>query len=153
MAEKEMIRGTGNTCIFSHNLHLSQCMLEGKHPSLPIYWMPNLYINFSSKMAKKIIRVRAEPPFLHLRPGLDINRSRRRPFTLCNMPGLYKKLSAGNDIQGWLSLWKKIWDFWAECLLAGSGISELIGRIFQNKMALVLGRDFQNWEDGEQWLN
>lgn len=85
--------GAGKTCIFFHNWNLSQNLLEGKHPSLPSTWMVNLYINFSYKMAKKMIRVRARPPFLHLRPGLCIDRSRRRPFTLDTMIGLYKNLS------------------------------------------------------------
>lgn len=85
--------GAGKTCIFFHNWNLSQNLLEGKHPSLPSTWMVNLYINFSYKMAKKMIRVRARPPFLHLGPGLCIDRSRRRPFTLDTMIGLYKNLS------------------------------------------------------------
>lgn len=40
-----------------------------------------------------MIRVRAIPSFLHLMPGLDINRSRHRPFTAVIMLGLYKKFS------------------------------------------------------------
>ena len=50
--------------------------------------------------------------------------------------------------------------FLAEGLPAGSKISELHvqnfrtrGRKFQNKMALDLGRDFQNWENWElNWV-
>ena len=37
--------------------------------------------------------------------------------------------------------------FLEEALPAGSRISELLGLEFQNKMALVLGRNFQNWEN------
>ena len=84
--------GAGKTCIFFHNWNLSQNLLEGKHPSLPSTWMVNLYINFSYKMAKKMIRVRARPPFPCLRRGFvqqpklltpkGIDTSRHSPFTM-----------------------------------------------------------------------
>ncbi|MBI2654928.1 hypothetical protein HYX06_00700 [Candidatus Woesearchaeota archaeon] len=89
MAQEKMIRGAGRTCIFSHNSHLSQCVLGGKHPSLPCYWMLNLY----------------------------------------------KKLS----VEKWEA--KEARDFRVEMLV--------LGPEFQNKMALELGRDFQNWENWE----
>lgn len=47
MLKENMIRGTGNTCIFFHNSYLSQCVLEGKHPSSTTYDKYNLYINLS----------------------------------------------------------------------------------------------------------
>lgn len=58
MAEEKMIRGAGRTCIFSHNLHLSQCMLEGKHPSLPIVIKQTHYKNLSP--AKEVIKLGTE---------------------------------------------------------------------------------------------
>ncbi len=42
---EKMIRGAGSTCIFSYNSHLSQCVLEGEHPSLPMKHMCMPYLN------------------------------------------------------------------------------------------------------------
>ena len=47
-------RGTGYTCIFSHNLHFSQCMLEGKHPSSTVGVMQFPYKNLSFKRGMKL---------------------------------------------------------------------------------------------------
>ena len=40
-----------------------------------------------------MIRVRAKPPFLRLRPGLSINQSQHRPFTTAIRIIYYKNLS------------------------------------------------------------
>ena len=57
MDKEKMIRGAGSTCIFSHNSHLSQCVLEGKHPSSTYCIKFDLFINFVDfKAQKKMIR-------------------------------------------------------------------------------------------------
>ena len=97
-----MIRGTGKTCIFFHNSCLSQHRLEGKHPSSREY-IQDYYLKVSQKFnviwilkTIKKIRVRARPPFLYLRPGLGINRSRHRPIMLYNRYNKYLNLLLEN---------------------------------------------------------
>ena len=51
-------------------------------------------------MAKIKIRVRAKPPFLRLRPGLDIDRSRHRPVIGCYRSNSYLNLSHENGYVG-----------------------------------------------------
>ena len=48
---KEVIRGTGKTCIFFHNSYLSQYALEGKHPSSLSRCIYH-YLKFSIKKQK-----------------------------------------------------------------------------------------------------
>ena len=82
-----------------------------------------------------MIRVGAIPSFLHLRPGLDINRSRRRPFTTAIMLSWYKNVSVeklakmSKHLEEILRFWSRRLAGWAGDFRtwdagAGSGISE-----------------------------
>jgi len=51
---KEVIQGTGDTCIFFHNSYLSQYVLEGKHPSSTLMSWLNYYKKFLGKMEASI---------------------------------------------------------------------------------------------------
>ncbi len=104
MDKEKMIRGAGSTCIFSHNSHLSQCVLEGKHPSSTYCTKFDLFINFADfKAQKKMIRgtLQGNVVCAYSEPSRCFLTASAAPFTSCNMIDSYKNFSVE------ISLWKR----------------------------------------------